>query len=294
MKFITRQQLLSTLVVVYLGQAVTTVTCFSTRLFRPAKLPPSWTSQRVPSHLHPNHHHHHSNNNHVRIPLLSSSSLSNDKNDRARPASSSSRPSPPSPLLTETSRALRRLSWFSWWSQVILTTVSTVTLGFARNVLSSSPRNAGHGLFFLAGSGIVMSALSIVWTWANGWRLTRRLLRPHTTPTQAARLLERAIRIGVTCNSIGLALNLLGAEQIVGVLAIKVLTNWNASPGPLGYGLAAATSSVGGGWVQPLDILIVQGNTNLLLSHFVSMMCLLLLTRQVDKLMMHDGMDVDG
>jgi len=215
----------------------------------------------------------------------------NRKNDRSRPVAKSSRPSP---LLVETSRALRRLSWFSWWSQVILTTVSTVTLGFARNVLSTG-RGGGSttGLFFLAGSGMVASALSIVWTWANGWRLTRRLLRPQTTRQQAARLLQRAIRIGVTCNSIGLALSLLGAEQIVGVLAIKVLTNWNAAASPaLGYGLAAATNA-GGGWVQPLDILIVQGNTNLLLSHFVSMMCLLLLTRQVDKLMMHDGIDDD-
>ena len=67
------------------------------------------------------------------------------------------------PLLASASKALRRSSWLSWWTQVILSTISAVTLIFAKSVLSSSPgmggggssdvlRNASGG-FLLAGSG---------------------------------------------------------------------------------------------------------------------------------------------
>ena len=58
-------------------------------------------------------------------------------------------------LVLEASRALRRVSWLSWWSQVILSTVSAVTLVFARSVLHSSTTTGfkrADGLF-LAGTG---------------------------------------------------------------------------------------------------------------------------------------------
>lgn len=169
---------------------------------------------------------------------------------------------------------------------MILTTISTVTLGCARNVLSlpsNQNRLSSGGIFFLAGTGILISFASILWTWANGWRLTRRLIGPKTTQLQAANLLSRAIHIGVTCNIIGLTVSLLGAEQIVGVLAIKVLTNLNNLQTGVG-GVGVGVGLGGLGFVQPLDILIVHANTNLLLSHFISLVTLLLLTRQVERL----------
>ena len=36
--------------------------------------------------------------------------------------------------------------------------------------------------------------------------------------------------------------------------------------------------------LQPLDVLVVQANTNILSSHFVSLACLLWLSRMVDQL----------
>jgi hypothetical protein len=36
--------------------------------------------------------------------------------------------------------------------------------------------------------------------------------------------------------------------------------------------------------LQPIDILIVQANTNTLLSHFISLVCCLVMTRGIDKL----------
>ena len=65
------------------------------------------------------------------------------------------------PAVQQVSLILKRTSWFSWWAQVILTTVSSITLLFAKGVLNSSSSIGGGslakgvtpGTFFLAGSG---------------------------------------------------------------------------------------------------------------------------------------------
>ena len=88
-------------------------------------------------------------------------------------------------------------------------------------------------------------------------------------------MLRRAIEVGVSLNLVGMLLTLLGAEQTVGVLAIKVLT---ARPWQ-GAGMMPNLEGL-----QPLDILVVQANTNSLLSHFCSLVSLLYLTRYVKKL----------
>jgi hypothetical protein len=97
-------------------------------------------------------------------------------------------------------------------------------------------------------------------------------------------MIRRCISVGVTVNLLGMALALVGAEQIVGSLAIKVLTQQGVLGG---YGdRGAALQSL-----QPLDILVVQGNTNTLLSHFCSLVAFLYLTKLVKRL---DPPSVDG
>jgi len=181
----------------------------------------------------------------------------------------------------EASLAVRRSSWLSWWAQVILTTTSAVTLFFAKSVMSSSSgnggvisRGSGAGLY-LAGSGIVLSFLSIIWTW-GGARLSNRLIRRSTTPIAAANMIRRNITIAITLNLLGMFITLIGAEQIVGILAAKVLTNQNLFSGSVG--------SVAPQILQPLDILVVQANTNMILSHFCSLFLSLNLIRSVCKL----------
>jgi Protein of unknown function (DUF3611) len=185
-------------------------------------------------------------------------------------------------LLVETKKSLQRASWLSWWSQVILTTVSSIILVFARNVLiQQQPLLASSPKLFLSTSGLVASVLSIIWTWGNGQRLSRRIIKPDTTVIKAALLLRRAIRVGVLLNLAGLLLHLLAAEQIVGALAIKVLTMPRSTATYLLGGAGAAALE---GSLQPLDILIVQANTNSLLSHFCSLVLLLGLVDPLHKL----------
>jgi hypothetical protein len=187
------------------------------------------------------------------------------------------------PLIKDTSILLRRLSWLVWWVQLILTTVASVTLLFARNVIQESNTSikAVNSLpnFVLAGAGIALSFGSIFWTWATR-RLSGRLLKKPTSRIQAANMLRKSINVGVTINILGMLFTLLGAEQIVGVLAIKVLTTSRT-----------VTLMESSSLLQPLDILVVQANTNTLFSHFSSLAALLYLSKSLLKL---DPPSVEG
>ena len=175
---------------------------------------------------------------------------------------------------------------------------------------SSSARVLGK--FVLPGAGIALSSLSIVWTWGQR-RLARRLVRQLgrngnnnssinnsinnnnssnnskkkknkstniiQSKVNVANLLRRTIRVGCILNLLGLLTSIAGAQVIVGTLAAKSMQVFVAA----GSGVV-----VGGGGglqaLQPLDVLIVQANTNILSSHFVSLVCLLYLTRIIDAL----------
>lgn len=95
-------------------------------------------------------------------------------------------------------------------------------------------------------------------------------------------MLRKTIQVGSTINLLGILVTLIGAEQVVGSLAAKVLTTQGVSPLVAGGTVAAAAGATQ--VVQPLDILIVQANVNILLSHFISLFCTLLLNRWVDRL----------
>lgn len=106
--------------------------------------------------------------------------------------------------------------------------------------------------------------------------MAKRLVKRNIRQVEAANLLRRVITVGCTLNLIGLLTSLLGAQYIVGTLVAKAMQN------VVGFGstMGSITSQV----LQPLDVFVVQANTNVLTSHFVSLGCLLWLTRMVDLL----------
>ena len=186
-------------------------------------------------------------------------------------------------LVYRASKSLKASTWLSWWSQVILTVISAVTFIFARNVMEASSMSfIGLGTvapkFVLPGLSTVLSTMSIIWTW-GGKRLARRFLRrTNTTPVEAANLLRRVIKVGATINLTGLFTSVLGAQFIIGSLVAKSMSN------VIGFGTGISGGMVSAQTLQPLDLLVVQANTNMLTSHFISLACLLWLTRMVDKL----------
>ena len=187
-------------------------------------------------------------------------------------------------LVYRASKSLKASTWLSWWSQVILTVISAVTFIFARNVMEASSMSFNMGLgtvapkFVLPGLSTVLSTMSIIWTW-GGKRLAKRFLRrTNTTPVEAANLLRRVIKVGATINLTGLFTSVLGAQFIIGSLVAKSMQN------VIGFGGGISGGMVSEQTLQPLDLLVVQANTNMLTSHFISLACLLWLTRMVDKL----------
>jgi len=188
-------------------------------------------------------------------------------------------------LVQLVSLRMRRVTFLSWWAQLILTVISSVTLIFTRNVMNlettsvtaaaAATNRALVPNYFLAGSSIAISFSSVFWTWATR-RLSRRLLRKPTTRIQAANMLRKSISVGTYLNLMGMLLALLGAGQIIGSLAIKVLTT------------ATSQSTVyqqgGVMLLQPLDILVVQANNNTLFSHFCSLVAYLFLGRSIGQL----------
>jgi len=190
-------------------------------------------------------------------------------------------------LVQLVSLRMRRVTFLSWWAQLILTVISSVTLIFTRNVMNlESTRSVTAAAaaatnralvpnYFLAGSSIAISFGSVFWTWATR-RLSRRLLRKPTTRIQAANMLRKSISVGTYLNLMGMLLALIGAGQIIGSLAIKVLTTATNQ----------STIYPQGGvmLLQPLDILVVQANNNTLLSHFCSLVAYLFLGRSIGQL----------
>lgn len=87
------------------------------------------------------------------------------------------------------------------------------------------------------------------------------------------------MKVGVTINLIGLLTSVLGAQFIIGTLIAKSMQSFGGFGG-FGVGGVGVSTQI----LQPLDVLVVQANTNVLSSHFVSLACLLWLSRMVDLL----------
>ena len=158
-------------------------------------------------------------------------------------------------------RAVSRSSWISWWIQIVLSVISFVILSFANAVRNGSKAQVVSSGFFLSAIGVFFSFINCFTTW-NFTRLSRRVYQNKVPRDSVVSLFRKFAKISVGVSLFGMFITLLGAEQIVGTLAAKVLSAQSlfvSSPGVL----AQPSSSL-----QALDIFLVQANTNCLVSHF--------------------------
>lgn len=170
-------------------------------------------------------------------------------------------------------RLYYRSSWVSWWVQVVLTVISGVILTFANTVRQAAAKDAPsiwmNGFAFSVVSAI-FSSVSVFWTW-NTARSCLRLSRVDSR--RAASTLRKYCQTAVGLSLAGIFTNIIGAEQIAGTLASKVLSSQT-------IGGLLATNQIANAF-QPLDIFLVQANTNVLVSHFASLLCYILLQTQL-------------
>lgn len=175
-------------------------------------------------------------------------------------------------------RFLQSAAWFSWWAQVILNVVSGVILFFTNAfVASGQQRNLFANGFVFAASGLALGAVSVFWTWGFTG-VARRLRKNILEPTSSLAMIRRVLRTAIGINVLGLLTSLIGAEQFVGTLMAKVLSQQGLAP--LVVNSAASLAQT----VQPLDIFVIQANTNTLLSHFASLVVSLVLLIRYGRL----------
>ena len=90
-----------------------------------------------------------------------------------------------------------------------------------------------------------------------------------------------ALRFGATLNLFGMALTLISAEQVVGMLIAKALVAPGALTNIVSASGAIAAPSIPA--VTALDVFVVQANTNTLCAHFASLLATLGLLSRSDK-----------
>ena len=162
------------------------------------------------------------------------------------------------------SRLALRCTTVSWWIQIVLTVISSVILIFANTVRqSSSLQSFWSSGFAFSSMGVAISFISSFLTWKNS-RMCKRLPSASDT-TESMVALQKAFEMSIAISLLGMFVTLLGAEQIVGTLASKVLSLQGIQPL---IGTVGTQNSL-----QALDIFLVQANTNTLLALFSPVVC---------------------
>lgn len=178
-------------------------------------------------------------------------------------------------------KLFRLTGWITFWAQLVLGVISGGILLFA----SISPRagnpgstsnsgGAGLGVFF-AISGLIALAVGIFI--AFRYVLIGRQL-DATNANNRPRKLEtvQVVRLGLVVHLVGILLTLIGAQAIVGILLTKSLTVSQVIPGTI---TQVDPSRV----IQPLDIFVVQANTNTVSAHFSGLIGSIWLLNRITK-----------
>ena len=176
--------------------------------------------------------------------------------------------------ISNLNRLIGRCSWISWWIQITLSVISGVILTFAntvrRNGSSFSYWSSG---FALSAIGVLISFFNCFWTW-NITRLTRRVAFQNIDRIKIVPTFRKYFRFAIIISLCGMLISLLGAEQIVGVLASKVLSSQ-------GFGATLISNIDKANSLQALDIFLVQANTNIIVAHFAPLLLFLFAQTQV-------------
>lgn len=183
----------------------------------------------------------------------------------------------PSSALQQIAQAFRLTGWISFWTQLVLGVVATVILGFAslsrEAAVNEQRAGTGFGIFFAA-AGVITLVVSIFW--AFRYTLIAKRLQsanPNNRPRKADTI--QLLRLGLIVSLVGMLISLVGAQAIVGALVAKVLSLPQAG----GVAYTIDPSRI----IRPLDIFVVQANTNTVLAHFAGIAGSLWLLNRVNR-----------
>jgi amino acid transporter len=181
------------------------------------------------------------------------------------------------PAIRRISGAFRRFGWVSFWIQLILGVIASLALLFAVASLAGRSQNSNPG----ASVGLTFSSVGLVAVFAGAFwafqyvRMGRQLRgdeKRRPKPKDAIRVLKTGLFISLG----GMLLTLIGGEAMVGSLLAKALSQ---PQGAAVFGLPNNVSQ----FVQPLDIFVIQANTNILLAHFIGLVFTLWTMNSLDN-----------
>jgi hypothetical protein len=185
----------------------------------------------------------------------------------------------PTPLpanLKQASQSLRLTGWIAFWTQLVLAVISSVILllyAFStttnRNV--EMAQGTGFGIFF-AICGLVTLGVSIYWAFRYT-RLSRQLKDPIANLRPSKSDTINVVRWGVIVNLLGMLLTLVGAQAIIGSTLARSLAQ---QPG-----VFTPTGTIQ--FIQPLDLFVVQANTNTIFAHFAGVVAALWLLGRLHR-----------
>jgi Protein of unknown function (DUF3611) len=181
-----------------------------------------------------------------------------------------------SSALQEIAQAFRLTGWISFWAQLVLGVIASVILGFAslsRDTADQRTVGTGLGIFFAVGAVIALAG-SVFWAFRYT-RIAKQLQssNPNNRPRKAETI--QILRMGLIVNLVGLLLALVAAEAIVGALLTKALTLPQAGSGVFQIDP--------GRIIRPLDIFVVQANTQTLVAHFAGIVASIWLLNRVTR-----------
>lgn len=182
------------------------------------------------------------------------------------------------PAVRRVSKAFQVAGWLGFWVQIVLAVVSTLVLLFANASLTIRPGGINPGTsagVFFAVCGLLALYSGAYWSFRYT-RLSQQLRTADAKARPKRGDAVQALRIGLLINLIGMLLTLLGAQAIVGALLAKSLAQ------PQGATIFNNPESLSR-LIQPLDIFIVQANTNTLTAHFAGVLASLGLVRAMNR-----------
>lgn len=178
------------------------------------------------------------------------------------------------PAVQRVASTMKRAGNIGFWLQIVLGVVSTVTLLFAStSLLGNQSRTQGSEFgVFCAFCGVILLIIGIFFCFRYR-RIARLLqspdpaLRPKKTDTY------RVIKLGLIINLVGMLLAILGAAALVGLVLAKSLT---IPQGAIGYNDPKR-------FVNSIDLLIIQANTNTITAHFAGIVTSLWLLDRIAR-----------
>lgn len=186
--------------------------------------------------------------------------------------------SSPNSALQQISLAFRLAGWASFWTQLVLGVVSTLILlsaSFSRETGPQAERSGGTGLgIVLAVSGVVTLGLGVYLAFRYT-RISKRL--QSSNPTNRPRKADtiQILRLGLVVNLVGMLVAIIGAQAIAGTLILRSLSLPQSGLGAALYNPQQL--------IRPLDIFVVQANTNTVAAHFAGLVATLFLLNRVTR-----------